>query len=99
MPAFFEYDIKGNALGKESKAPGQGIGDIKTLQGVELRNLEYGQIPTDPDATYAQNGDEHGNDGSTHAPQGAGGYIHKTAQKIGGTNKTEPQQAVVDGFL
>ena len=78
---------EGYQLSTEGDGPGDGIGEEQTLGCMKGGNLENGGDPQNPQAADTQNGNDHGFHGSTHAPQGTGGYIHQAAEEIGQTHK------------
>ena len=89
------YLDKGGHLEQEGNRPGNRIGDIQALGCMELGDLD----PADADTADTQNGDHHGDEGFAQTPEGTGGHIHETTQKIGQTDNAEPHHAVADGFL
>ena len=96
---FSEYQEEGSHLEQEGNGPGDRIGNIQTLRGMELRNLENGVDPADADAADTEHGQHHGNEGFAKAAQCAGGHIHQTTDPVSQTDEAESQHAVTDGFL
>ena len=72
-------------LEQEGNCPGNRVGDIQALRGMELGDLENGVDPANPDTADTQNGDHHGDKGFAQTPEGTGGHIHETTQAVGHT--------------
>ena len=83
---------------QEGDSPGDGVRDVQTLGRVELRQLENGHDPADADAADADHREDHGNEGFSQAPQGAGGHIHHTADKVEQADDGKPDHTPLGGF-
>ena len=90
---FSVNDGECHKLGNDRKDPGDGIGGIQTLRGVHGRNLEHGENPQQPGTADAQNRNQHGYGGSTHAPQRTRRGIQQTIEEIGHGGEEHPGHA------
>ena len=93
---FFAYDQEENNVYRAGHDPGDGIGNIQIFRGAV--HLEDGEDPDKADTAHAQHRDDHGHQGGSHAPQGAGGHIHQAAEEVHQADILHTDQAVLDSL-
>ena len=95
---FAEQNEEHEDLDEERDRPGEMVGEIEALRGVELRDLEDGIDPRKADSADSEDRDRHRGNRCTDPAQGASRDVHKAAEEIGETHVGHTVHANCNGF-
>lgn len=91
QPAHGPYEAEN--VDQECDDPGNGVGEVYGLHRVVLGNLEDGGNPHQPQKARSHQGNDHGHNGVSDAPQAAHHDVHHAAQSVCARNNPQPGKA------